>query len=246
VSAPLPLRAATATQAWLGRRDVLVARRSTSNELEPLLQRVLRALAVDVFVDVGANQGQTVELVRALGYRGEVVSFEPTAAVFDDLRRAHAADQRWRGHNMALGEEPGTLELHRFADSKLNSLRAPSSILAAPVESVEQVRVERLDDVWDDTIPSGAHFFLKMDTQGSDLSVLRGAAASLRRIDGVLTEVSINSIYEQGPTLLPVLSLLDAAGFELAGLFPGTRDDASVRLIEADALFVRAERLPAL
>jgi FkbM family methyltransferase len=246
VSAPLPLRAATATQAWLGRRDVLVARRSTSNELEPLLQRVLRALAVDVFVDVGANRGQTVDLVRALGYLGEVVSFEPTAAVFDDLRRDHAADPCWRGHNMALGQEPGTLELHRFADSKLNSLRAPSSILAAPVESVEQVRVERLDDVWDDTIPSGAHFFLKMDTQGSDLSVLRGAAASLRRIDGVLTEVSINSIYEQGPTLLPVLSLLDAAGFELAGLFPGTRDDASVRLIEADALFVRAERLPAL
>lgn len=240
---------------WIQRqaraRDVSVRRYSTSNDFEPYLRNLLRALGIEVVIDVGANQGQTVEELRELGFTGSIVSFEPTPHLHDALVQRFSGDPRWTGHQLALGAEAGSLTLNRFGpEESLNSFLTPTAFgaerfknLREPVGTVD-VPVTTLDAIWDELIPSG-RTFLKVDTQGFDVEVLKGGSASLEHVLALVTEVPINPIYEGMPTMREVFALLDDLGFQLSGLYPVTRDKRGVRMIEANCVFVRGDALDA-
>ena len=56
--------------------------------------------------------------------------------------------------------------------------------------------------------------FLSLDTQGSELEILKGAVGSLANAVGVETEVSFRQIYENGPLFGDICSFLNTLGFE--------------------------------
>lgn len=226
---------------------MLLLRYSESNYLEPHLKRVLTALGIEVAVDVGANIGQTVDELRRTGFDGHIVSFEPTPGLFEALSSRFANDTKWTGHQLALGSEPGELTLHRYREESLNSFLSPTEFGASRFRTMAEppigeviVPVARLDDVWDDLIPDG-RTFLKIDTQGFDVEVLKGATASIGGVVAVLTEVPINAIYEGMPTMSQVFTLMEDLGFQLSGLFPITRDRQRVRMIEGNCMFIRSD-----
>jgi len=81
------------------------------------LQRVqLPALfemyGVDCVIDVGAHEGEYAERLRAGGYEGEIVSFEPVPRAFAELERKAAADDEWSAHPFALGREDGSTTMN--------------------------------------------------------------------------------------------------------------------------------------
>ena len=176
------------------------------------------------------------------------MSFEPTPHLFAGLQAEFGADRKWHGHQWALGSEPGELVLHRYREESMNSFLLPSEVgierfrtLRADPIGEERVEVKRLDDIWDEVVPSG-RVFMKVDTQGFDLEVLKGAEGSLGKVDAILTEVPFNRIYEGMPAARTIFEFMDDHGFELAGLFPVKRTLEKVRLIEADCMFVRSSR----
>jgi hypothetical protein len=115
------------------------------------------------------------------------------------------------------------------------------------VRATETVEVRRLDDLFDDLVdglvPGRPNVFLKIDTQGWDLEVLRGAASTLPRIAALQTEVSVQQIYEAMPTVQDALEYLDQLGFAVSGLFPVTLDQ-QLRVVEFDCIAVRAQGRP--
>jgi FkbM family methyltransferase len=230
------------------RFDVTILRHSESNYLRPHLARVLAALRPDVVLDVGANRGQFVDEVRSVGYTGRIVSFEPTPSIFEELAGRHGGDPQWVGHQFGLGAQDGELTLHLYGEGSLNSLLLASDFgrdrfrsMANPHGSI-QVPIKTLDEVWGELVPDG-RVFLKIDTQGFDMEVIRGASRSMDKVVGILTEVPVNPIYEGMPTMSAVFSHLEDLGFELTGLFPVTRDRSRVRLVEGNCVFVRGSAL---
>ena len=85
--------------------------------------------------------------------------------------------------------------------------------------------------------------FLKLDTQGYDLSVIQGADQSLRSIAVLQVELSVIPIYEGMPTYLETIASLNALGFSLSNLFPVAMDSEG-RLIEFDCVMIRPEMAP--
>jgi FkbM family methyltransferase len=71
----------------------------------------LAELEIDCVLDVGANRGQFARHLRAIGYRGRIVSFEPNPDEFAILQRSFASDPAWSGYPIALGKGNGTLQL---------------------------------------------------------------------------------------------------------------------------------------
>ena len=217
-----------------------------------LISRLVEMLAVDVVVDVGANRGQTVQWFRHAGFRGDIVSFEPTSEAYAELVRRCASDDRWTGHRMALGATSGRLEINRYEQDVFSSFLSPSSFgkqrfdaLTSTAVERETVQVERLDAVWSELVPEGVAL-LKIDTQGFDLEVLRGAGDKLLTVAVVQLEAPVTSIYDGMPTLQELVTFLAERGFEPAGFFPVTRDRHLLRLVEANCLFVRTDLLDAL
>lgn len=194
---------------------------------------------VDAIVDVGANQGQFGRLIRASGWRGPIVSFEPGREAFSRLVKVVEGDDGWTAHRVALGATTGMLTLVVSQNSVSSSLLPPTSLhveTAPTVRTVatEQVPVARLDDV---QIP-GERLFLKLDVQGFEAQVLNGAQETLQRCALIQTELSFAETYEGGADWLEVLRSLRNADFRPIAVLPGL-EDRDGRQLQIDMVLTR-------
>ena len=194
--------------------------------LDTVLQAAFARRGITHVVDVGARNGEYGTYLRQIGYTGRIVSFEPVAAHFANLSSKAGADGRWDVHPSALGSSPGTAEIRVAAASDFSSFRTANAECAdqfpdgAKVDHVERVQVARLDDRLDTVVPGSARVMLKMDTQGWDLEVLKGAERSLERIEVVQTEVAVRALYDGAPDHVEMMTWLRDHGFAFAGMFP--------------------------
>jgi hypothetical protein len=101
--------------------------------------------------------------------------------------------------------------------------------------------MRRLETVLDELLAAhpGARFFLKMDTQGYDLQVVRGAGRQLDAIRALQTELAARSTYEGMPTLPEALGEQGRLGFAVTGIFPVARELDHLRVIEFDCVMCR-------
>jgi len=221
-----------------------VGRYPPVDSLEYHLKTLLRELRIDCVLDVGAHEGEFAALLRDLDYTGQIISFEPVRASFDALTRKRAFDKAWSAQNVALGAEDGEFEMNIYQGSVFNSFLKPaengSSRFGAATEIVrtEKVPMRRLESVIDEIVAArpGARIFLKVDTQGFDLQVIRGAGRRLDAIRALQTELAARSTYAGMPTLPEALRELNALGFELTGMFPVARELDHLRVIELDCV----------
>lgn len=142
---------------------------ATSNAAR--LQRLLRTYAVDLVLDVGANQGQFGRELRDLGYRGRIVSFEPLAVAYAALKQRAQADGKWETFPYALGAEPRTTTLHIAGNQESSSMLEilPTHVRLAPSSrsvGEQQVEVRALDELFDTLRQDARNVLLKLDTQG--------------------------------------------------------------------------------
>lgn len=217
------------------------------------VRRQFDRLKIGCVLDVGANRGQYHDFLRdRVGYTGRIVSFEPIVDLAAALcLRAAVEAPKWEIRACGLGAAEEQRDLHVMRGTSYSSFCQPAEVavkdrIAAKnvVERVERVVVRRLDDVVADGLPLGpGGTWLKIDTQGWDLEVLRGAARTLRVISGLQIELSAISIYQGMPDYLTVLGELRRLGFEVGALMPVNRDVLG-RVIEFDCALVAApERL---
>jgi FkbM family methyltransferase len=210
---------------------------------------VLRAGGVDCVVDAGANVGQYAQALRRSGYRGRIVSFEPVRASYAELERAARGDDAWWVRHEGLGSADGTATIHTM-DGTMSSLLPASEFgrtWSAGLRDTgsEEITVRRLDGLLPELLeglPEG-RVFLKMDTQGYDLEVLEGARAVLDRVVALQAELACVPIYDGMARLPEQWAVLEAAGFESAGVFPVSFDKQTVRAIEYDVVMVRPEQM---
>lgn len=215
-----------------------------STHLHDLFER----LAIDCVLDVGANRGQYGRFLRTeVGYRGYIASFEPQSAALKELQVRAGTDSLWKIFGMALGREPGELPLNVMQESAFTSFLAPDPSVVPTlarlntVVQVEIVPVRRLDDMMDQ-VRGGSpcrSIYLKLDTQGYDLEVIKGATATLGSIAALQTEVSVLPIYRHMPNWLTSLQTLKEHSFDVTGLFPVSQDPA-LRVVEFDCVAVNA------
>ncbi len=182
-----------------------------------------------VCFDIGANRGQTIQLLQHC-FRDPVIhAFEPASASFEALSR-QSFGSGVNLHQLALGEQVGMAEFHNYAHSELNSFltinpdKRENLFAEEAVVSSESVRVDTLDNFCD------AHQIaqidlLKIDTQGFELPVLRGAVGLLngRKISAILLELNFATLYEGQSDPLEILQLLRSHNLRLVDYYEKER-----------------------
>jgi FkbM family methyltransferase len=203
------------------------------------LRHFLDLFAIDCVLDVGANVGGYARLLRRIGYRGRIVSFEPNPSAFATLFADFRTDPLWSGFPVALGSAAASADFHiATSDNESSFLDRPQSDWIARVERVEVVR---LDSMFGSIIqPLGQPtVLLKMDTQGYDLEVIGGAAGCLKQILALQSEVSVQPLYENMPHYTKALATYESLGFSLLNLSPVLRGKKHGNIIEYDAIMAR-------
>jgi len=228
-------------RALLRRNGYDVTRYPAPGSLWETLSRLFERERVELVVDVGAHRGEYGVFLRDHGYRGAIHSFEPVPESAIAAAQRAAADGHWLVERRAVGAAPGSLELHVAHASNLSSFRAPTQAgrtrfgAEADERTVVDVEVVRLADVID---AAGGPAFLKSDTQGYDLEVVRGAEGVAGRFVGIQVELDIEALYVGSPSLDDGLAELAALGFAPAGFWPVARGPRG-ELLQLDAVFVR-------
>ena len=211
------------------------------------LVALLSKLDVDTLIDVGANDGHFGSRLRRHGFHGQLLSFEPAPGVYQRLARRSAADRRWDVSRVALGDREETAVLNLMAATGFNSFLKPNSLALRLFEAGTEIKgevrvsVDRLDRILPILFPDSdrQRMFLKIDTQGYDLNVLRGAGGQLESIVGVQVEMVMTPLYEGAPHYDDVVEFLEARGFALIAAFPVTWDSSEPRALEYDGIFLR-------
>ena len=188
--------------------------------------KLLSELEVDCVFDVGANKGQFGQLLRSSGFRGNILSFEPGLVAFTQLQDVAQRDGKWHAFNLALGETEGTLPLHVMRDDVFSSFRMPTQDEDQAfgnenqVETIVEVDIRRIKDLYDDLVLrfGFARPFLKLDTQGFDLEIIRGAGQRLDHFVGLSSEIAVRRLYVGSPTMAQSIQAISETGFDFVNL----------------------------
>lgn len=199
---------------------------------------------VQHLVDVGANRGLFGEAVRAAGYRGQLISFEPLQEAFLRLRTRADLDPSWSCRQLAIGSEEDLVTINVAPNSESSSILPMTNALlevAPALEYSDTERVEQLplDLALRDLIATDAPLAIKLDVQGYEHQVLDGAVQALDRARVVQTELSLLPLYEGEETWIVMVERLRVAGFELHALEPMFFDRRTFRTLQVDAVFAR-------
>ncbi|HVO15544.1 MAG TPA: FkbM family methyltransferase [Alphaproteobacteria bacterium] len=210
------------------------------------IKRLLDHFGITLVLDVGANVGQYAGYLRAAGYQGRIVSFEPLADAHEALTRRAAGDAAWTvAPRLALGAAEGEIEINVSDDRDMSSvLPMRAEVLRASPSSRtvarEKVRLTTLDAVFADYASDTDRVLLKIDTQGYERQVLEGAERTLPRLTGIQLELSLVPLYEGETTWLVLIDDLTRRGFEPRLIIPGYFDRHLMRLLQVDGVFFRA------
>ena len=149
---------------------------------ERFAARILKDAPAGILLDVGANKGAYAAYLATLSPQSTIYAFEPHPLTFAALQ-ARVAAANVQAVNLAVSDEAGTLTLHDFAgeDGSTQASLDPEAIHMFSAETVtHSVGVTTIDAFLAEHGIDQVTL-LKIDTEGFDLAVLKGARGALSR-----------------------------------------------------------------
>jgi FkbM family methyltransferase len=182
-----------------------------------VLRNLRRWSPADVMIDVGANDGRTILRLQHQLASPRIFAFEPVAATYAELVERTSHLPNVRAFQAALGatEERRPIYLNDIA--AMNSF---SPQWTPQPTGTELVDIQTIDSVMAREQLSLVHF-LKIDTEGFELEVLKGAERALaqRRIAIIQVEVGVGQIPKDFLSLEMAREYLAPRGYRLQGIY---------------------------
>jgi len=206
-------------EALTGRRIYRILPRGV--DIAQDLAHALPAYRVDTIFDVGANIGQSAREYLRCFPGSRIYCFEPAQKTFCTLQNNLRGQQRIRCFNQALGAAVARGKIVLQGSSEMFFVAGQANRM--PID--EQTRVEEIDittiDAFCHAENVGRISYLKVDTEGGDLEVLKGAANMLveQRIDFVQVEAGMNVNNKWHVPFELLKGHLESSGYFLFGIY---------------------------
>ena len=206
---------------------------------------LLNSYKVNLILDIGANVGQFAEEIRSAGYKGRILSFEPSLDAYNQLIKRSKSDPLWEvAPRCAIGAENGEVEINISKNSVSSSIldmldehknSAPESIYV----SREKVPIFTIDKLLPNFVTSDSIVFMKVDTQGYEEKVLEGAKNSLSRISGFELELSLVPLYAGGILFDEMIKIVNINNFKLCSVWSTFVDEQVGKTLQVNGVFFK-------
>ncbi|MFA6263016.1 MAG: FkbM family methyltransferase [Candidatus Babeliales bacterium] len=194
-----------------------------------------------IIVEAGAFNGKDSVLLANFWQQGHVHSFEPVPELYAKVVKATENCNNVSTYQVALADKEGTADFYISSftatpgsPSASSSLLTPTGHLSAwsCIKFKKKLSVPTITiDAWAEKNSIGHVDFIWLDTQGSELSILKSAPRILKTVKAMLLEVEFVELYKDQPLFTDVKTWLEANGFKFVAM--------RAWKLYGDALFVR-------
>lgn len=224
--------------------------------LKFFLNEIPGSVKQKIIFDVGANTGQSVERFKMIFNDPVLHSFEPQRDVFKQLQKHYPSDENVILNNFGLADK---IEEKNFYHVKHNAGKSSfhhytikddivdiGEYMNQNTES-ETLSLRTLDEYVNKYNINKIHL-LKIDTQGFENKVLKGAQETLKKnlIDVIELEIQLGKMYEKTSSFNEIENLIYPYGYKLIAIWFDTYAYGSSSIIdnprlEYEAIYVRKE-----
>jgi FkbM family methyltransferase len=173
--------------------------------------------------DVGANIGQSSQAILAYFPDAKVYAFEPHPGTFERLAEV-LSGQHAEAFNIALADRAGEVDLFTYEADQINSL-TPTSRFAVRFGKIGKPMPIQATTIDEFCCSHGIKTIdvLKVDTEGCELKVLKGATEKLKSHGVRFVYAEYNDILQRsgttGGALAPISALLESYGFSFVASY---------------------------
>jgi FkbM family methyltransferase len=209
----------------------------------------LVASGIKTILDVGANEGQFAKLAREVFPSAMIYSFEPLPDCFDKLNKIFPGDPHFAAFNEAVGSTESVLEFFRSVHSPSSSfLKMENSHKEAfpytkdgQVDQPIEVKVNSLDNFFK-SHDLEKNILLKIDVQGFEGEVIKGASLALEHVKVVILELSMIKLYQDQPLFHDIYTMMYNKGFRFHGCLAQMWNPKTEEVVQVDAIFVNSNK----
>lgn len=175
---------------------------------------------VSTVFDVGANVGQSAIKFLAQFPKSHIYCFEPVTDTYRVLQDNLQGDGRVDCYQLAFGSSKKTGQMALQGSSDMYFLLGQSAELPTEDVRTESVNISTLDDFCC-TNRIDHISYLKIDTEGGDLDVLRGTVMMLaeQRIDIIQVEAAMNPTNSRHVPFESIKEFLQSYKYYLFGIY---------------------------
>ncbi len=192
------------------------------NSVQSYLENLFIQRGVNEIWDVGANIGQYANMLRMIGFNGQIISFEPLPMAYEILKRKAAKDKNWKIYGpFAISNAFGTLQFFETEDNVSSSILKP---IFSKVINQYEVHTRKLSEFIPESNDNVSRL-LKLDVQGAEKSVLKSCGHRLSMFNFIQLEASIQISYEKEGNYISLIKYLEKKGFRLIFIYPGVGNE---------------------
>ena len=197
-----------------------------------------------VIFDIGAYVGDTIKQFNSSFPECYIHAFEPFDDSFSFLKNRFKKTDKIFLNNIAVGDRSlGNIKMYITQNKGSSSLLQPTIDAnefwdGNPLSTQKEVRVETITiDKYCEQYNIESIDILKIDVQGNELKVLKGAKRMLKekRVSLIFTEISIAPNYKEQSEIDEVIKLLRENKYRIFNFFKMKHKEG--QLIECDVLF---------
>lgn len=184
-------------------------------------------------LDVGAYEGTWAASFLTIFPEAKILMLEGQESKKDILQQKSAVNKQLDFRIALLGSTEQEVEF--------NIYETASSVLKENNETGAKTEIRTLTTLDQTTIntPFAQPDFIKIDTQGYELEILKGAEKTIQHAQFILLEVSLIDIYKSCPLVAEVMAFMQTNGFVLYDICSLMRRPFDKALYQSDFLFVR-------
>ncbi|HLG33692.1 MAG TPA: FkbM family methyltransferase [Bacteroidia bacterium] len=172
----------------------------------------------DVIIDIGTNIGfSLLSMAKISGTVGFVLGFEPDPVNFRQLEKNIALNNftNIKVTQTGLGDEPGKFKLENIVEFNSGGKRIVAAGNAA-LSDYAEVEINTLDNFLESNVPLSKIDLIKIDVEGFEFNVLKGATNAIRNYSPVLfIELDDNNLRQQSSGAKELIHFLAENGYAI-------------------------------
>lgn len=185
---------------------------------------------LNTFIDVGANLGQTIDIVLKVNPKCKIIAFEPNPTLYEKLTKKYSALDHIHLYPFAVSNENGKKEFYEnvlHSTSTLEELNFSSHYLikksmmlgVSPQEIIKKtysVEVVKLSSFLETNYPNEKIDIIKIDTEGHEYYCLKGLfEKSSTHVQCLQLENRNDDMYKNNKSVSEIKNLLNVNNFHL-------------------------------